>query len=558
MIDKISLKFGKLVTSDPLEFFTGSTTIFVGPNNSGKSLILREIESYCNRGRLTDPKIINEIHFDFPKADKVRELLLQRKIDPLPENYPLSEGHDLISDLNIIKGRGGGELQVNINHLIGWMQEGSPQIKSIAQYFIRLFTIRLDGKTRFDLIAPVSPGDLQKPPANHLTALFQDDKTREKIREITKEAFGLYFTIDPTGMARFRIRLSKKIPEDYQEEQSLDARSRAFHRKATDISEFGDGVKAYIGLICAVLCQDFRIMLIDEPEAFLYPPLVRKLGMHLSNLAAEREGHVFASTHSADFVMGCIQSGQKVNIIRLTYDKENATARLLQADKLSTMMKHPLRRSINVLSALFYHGAIICESDSDRVFYQEINERLLANDLSGIDNCLFLNAQNKQTVGKIAGPLREIGIPAAVIVDLDIIKNNNLSDLLKSIHVPQTLINAWGNLRGEINGIYKSKKLDPKRVGLDKLNQKEKDSVVTFIDDLARFGLFVVPCGELERWLLDTDTKGHGATWLMNIFEKIGSDPSDSKYLKPSQGDVWDFIRNIKKWMIDPLRKGNP
>ena len=84
-------------------------------------------------------------------------------------------------------------------------------------------------------------------------------------------------------------------------------------------------------------------------------------------------------------------------------------------------MRNPLLRSIGVLSGLFYEAVVVTESDTDRAFYQEINERLLAeSDERGVANCLFLNAQNKQTVWDIVQPLRELGIPAVGVVDVDV------------------------------------------------------------------------------------------------------------------------------------------
>lgn len=35
------------------------------------------------------------------------------------------------------------------------------------------------------------------------------------------------------------------------------------------------------------------------PEAFLHPPLIRKLGRRLTEIVSERGGNVLASTHSA-------------------------------------------------------------------------------------------------------------------------------------------------------------------------------------------------------------------------------------------------------------------
>jgi hypothetical protein len=56
-----------------------------------------------------------------------------------------------------------------------------------------------------------------------------------------------------------------------------------------------------------------------------------------------------------------------------------------------------------------------------------INDRLLKYaDGKGIPNCLFLHAQNKQTVKTIIKPLRKLGIPVAGIVDIDILKEGGV------------------------------------------------------------------------------------------------------------------------------------
>jgi hypothetical protein len=166
-----------------------------------------------------------------------------------------------------------------------------------------------------------------------------------------------------------------------------------------------DGVKAFTGIIAEVIAGDPRVLLIDEPEAFLHPALSYKLGFELSRATAGAGKRVFVSTHNPQFVMGCIQAGVPLNIVRLTYRQGVATARVLPSDDIVRLMRNPLLRSTGVLGALFYEFVVVTESDADRAFYQEINERLLRlGGTNGIPNCLFLNAQNKQTVHHIIVP----------------------------------------------------------------------------------------------------------------------------------------------------------
>ena len=106
----------------------------------------------------------------------------------------------------------------------------------LRQWLSAFYTIRLDGRTRFSLAESKPSGDLLQAPQNHLWKLFSDDSARTEVRRLTAEAFGLYFTIDPTGMTQFKIRMSSRPPADNSEEQSLDARARTFQSSAFEIN----------------------------------------------------------------------------------------------------------------------------------------------------------------------------------------------------------------------------------------------------------------------------------------------------------------------------------
>jgi hypothetical protein len=172
----------------------------------------------------------------------------------------------------------------------------------------------------------------------------------------------------------------------------------------------------------------------------LHPSLSFKLGLEIAKVTLGTDKRLFVATHSSDFVMGCIQSGAPINIVRLTYRDGVATARILPNQDILRLMRNPLLRSAGVMSGLFYEFVIVTESDTDRAFYQEVNERLLHfQPKLGIPHCLFLNAQNKQTVQTLIRPLRELGIPAAGVVDIDILKDGGAvwSSFLESASVPQ-------------------------------------------------------------------------------------------------------------------------
>jgi predicted ATPase len=107
---------------------------------------------------------------------------------------------------------------------------------------------------------------------------------------------------------------------------------------ARGIEGVSDGVKAFTGILLQVYAGDPKVIIIDEPEAFLHPSLVRTLAKELATATSAETKHVFVATHSPDFIMGAIQSGALVNIVRVAYSNEIATARLLPNDDLVTLM----------------------------------------------------------------------------------------------------------------------------------------------------------------------------------------------------------------------------
>jgi len=254
-------------------------------------------------------------------------------------------------------------------------------------------------------------------------------------------------------MGKFRARLSEKPPSDPQLERGLHKEAVDFHAAAIPLDMASEGVQAFATIIAQIIAGDPKIIVVDEPEAFLHPALAMKLGNELAISASKSNKQVFVSTHSANFVMGCIQSGAHVTIVRLTYLRGVATARSLPNDRILTLMRNPLLRSAGVINGVFYQAVVVTESDTDRAFYQEINERLLRYDSSrGIPHCLFLNAQNKQTVHIICEPLRRLGIPTVCIVDIDILKEGGSvwASFLSGGCLPLSAQQGLGDMRAKI------------------------------------------------------------------------------------------------------------
>lgn len=555
MLKSLSLKAGPSPGEAGPEITLSPVTVFVGPNNSGKSLALQEIATICRGGSEQGTKVIRSLTVAPLSEGDAQKLVDHLAAKPSPG--------EVVSPESIIVQSAGMRSHVSRQTLVHALThaEDANQRSILGQWLLGPRTISLDGPARIGLVNQQSAGDLLAVPTTSFQTLLRDDVKRSEVQRIVKDAFGLTFVVDPTALGVLRIRLSSEAQINGME-RSLSNDALVFMHEAALIDSFSDGVKAFTGMVSEMVAGQPRVLVIDEPEAFLHPALAKRLGQEVARAAKAEDRHVFVSTHSGAFLMGCIQSGAPVTIVRVTYRDGAATARVLTNVDLIPLMRNPLLRSAGVLEALFFENVIVTESDADRAFYQEINERLLrAGDKRGIPNCLFLNAQNKQTLKTIVAPLRSLGIPVAAIADIDVLKDGGQvwTSLMLAATVPELLSAPLGDMRARLKGKLvdtgKNMKLDG---GISLLDGEDREAAEQFLQQLGTYGIFLVPGGELEVWLKYLEVAGHGPTWLVNMFTAMGEDPEQPTYVKPDAHDVWAFMGSVSHWLMQPDRKGIP
>ena len=556
-IKRLRFRAGGASLTAPLEIDTPNVTVLVGPNNAGKSATLREIELQC-RGQQGQFQLVDEIDLILPDTfDDLIVMLNEHLTDP-PEGHLHDPDTLWVSRPAIRQDEDRIHDQWDRRELE--TEYANRNLQYLRQVFVRLFTLRLDGRTRFDLVDPKPTGPLEQPPENHLWSLFVDDSKREDVRRFTDDAFGKHFVVDPTGMTQYRTRLSDAQPLGPTAERSLDDDALTFYKNAPLIPDLGDGVRCSVGLVAAVMSLTQRIMLIDEPEAFLHPTLSRHVGRQLAETARERDASLVAATHSADFLFGCIQAAPETRIVRLTYDSGKATARSIEPSQVLHLMRDPLLRSTNALRALFYRAVVVTEADTDRALYDEVNYRLTQAG-QGIADALFINAQNWQTIPRLVEPLRAMGIPAAAIFDFDVLMDDGFKRLWPLLHnksqgVLQELQRQRASIKALMDAATRPK---CKANGVGVFDGDDRRLVDAFLSRMADYGMHFVPVGELECWLPNlSKTSNNKSLWLTQVFEALGSDPDDDSYVRPGSNDVWAFIRRLSKWVADPNRDGMP
>jgi len=553
-IHRLNFKDTNYLQGSHLEITLSNVTILVGPNNSGKSQVLKDIENFCFNDK-SEMQLLSEVQFTVPSEDlEIEELFNRFKIEP-PKNSNLQGYQIYLTSPNLREE--GRELTFVIDTQEHMARIRQRKTSGVRPELTSLFTARLDGRTRFNLVNSREIGSLNRP-RNFLSALYLKDKERERLREITHTEFGLYCYLDASE-GTLQIKMSPdKISSE--EERSLVEKTFKFFSNAIPIDRLGDGIQAFVGLLLAVSSLEHRILLVDEPEAFLHPPQANHLGGYLTEFSKERGGSLVVATHSVDFLIGCLEKSSDVTILRLTYDGKIGTLRQLTSDDVMKFMRDSLLRSTDTLNALFHKSAIITESDGDRVFYSEINRKLQAKKL-GIDDTIFLNSHGKTDIHRIAGALRKIGIPAVCIYDLDIVKvqKNQWEEMLGTMNVPEAEILQFEEGRkfvlDEIQKLKKDGEPDPfTRQGLPALNGVSKTRSYDFINGLTKYGIFVIDIGELEQWLKSFGVgAGNKADWLTGMLDKL--DVLDPSNINPSE-DVWIFLKKIADWIQDSNRKG--
>jgi ABC-type cobalamin/Fe3+-siderophores transport system ATPase subunit len=124
VISTIQLKAGPVHGAPGLTIHATPITIFVGPNNSGKSRILTEIEQFCTNGVIQQFLGITVRPFLPEQIDKAIESVTS-KVQP-GDNIPVG---------NIIVGSRRGQSQVAAKQIRAWLEK--PDAQTPIEHFTK-------------------------------------------------------------------------------------------------------------------------------------------------------------------------------------------------------------------------------------------------------------------------------------------------------------------------------------------------------------------------------------------------------------------------------------
>lgn len=515
----ITFSGGQKITLD-----FGSVLILIGPNNSGKSRALREIElSFTSPN---DPRAV--ISSSEPVRGGTEEEFLQWLEDHYPSRVVRGQHFFHTKD---------ARLAVNS---AGSIWAAGDALSAAGAFLIH----RLDTESRLTIAKRTSSVDLyNEPPQAYIHVLQANDSLSQRVSDEVRSAFNTDVIIN-RGAGRevgFHVGQEPSIERDRTSEAYLKELNQL-----PRLDDEGDGIRSFVGALLATLCGSHPVLMIDEPEAFLHPPQARRLSAFLARTAAESDRQVIIATHSADVVRGALEGSERVSVCRITRetspDRDVNNASLLQSGQLKELWAKPLLRSSAAIDGLFHEGVVVCEGDADSRFYEAILRRIETQGrLNRAADLYFVHGGGKGQLGNLARAYRALNVRTAVVADLDLLQKKddmaNLlaalgSDLAETEGIYNTVHSALsdrppvtsvkdslsrvrailstvetgdavsGEKRREILDLLENAApwSEAKRHGIAKLRGGARQDAEKLLHRWADIGLFLVPVGELECW----------------------------------------------------------
>jgi len=554
-ISRIAFSDGNVI-----ELGRGDVVIIVGPNNGGKSETLRAIARKLADADASSP-VVQAISYE--KEGSHEEVTSWLHATAWDRGGPIGEHFELF-----------GRLVSRSSIRMWWESEGGMG-SGLSSFFCTLLNAeeRLAAANPPDNIAITTHG-----PGHPIHVLQWDDSVERRISDHFERAFGTGIVVHRNAGKIVPV-LVGKAP------QLLPGRDRHSIEYVRDLERLppvqnqGDGMRSFLGVLLFTAVGSEPILLIDEPEAFLHPPQARHLGDFLVNeTGADRQ--LFVATHSGDVLRGALDSeNERVRVLRIRREGDVNIARELSNAQISQLWGDSLLRYSNILDGLFHERVILCESDSDCRFYSAVADAMFESASQGDrkPDVMSTHCGGKARLPMVVSSLRALGVPISTVADFDVLKEEEplrgiveaaggrWGDFCKDWKILKRAIDdkkpqlGVGEVKRDIDEVLNSVKghILPeaaKKSILDALRASSpwstaKSAGMAFIPSgdasqaasrlfsaLGQIGVFVVPVGELERFV--PTESGHGPAWVADVLRR-------SLKTDPELGPAKEFVRKL-------------
>lgn len=532
----------KITFSDnsELTFETNQITVFVGPNNAGKSATLKELNT-LTRQKNREGKVVKDfILRKVGTIDNLLEFVKEFSIEQYSNNpQPFYSGYKF--------------------HLYGGAIEGHWKKKEDLSELQPVFINLLSTEERLTIANPPNSISLTKDAVSHPIHFMQkDDSIEFKFSEYFHQAFNEELIVHRNAGNIVPLYIGKRPQPKPDEDRTSIGYLRELE-KLPLLHEQGDGMRSFVGVLLSVFISNYNLLLIDEPEAFLHPPQARLLGKMLAkDLPTNRQ--LFLATHSGDFLKGLLEADvTNLKIVRIQRLGNINKISTLDNSDINDLWNDSLLRHSNILDGLFHSKVIICESDSDCRFYSSVLQHLYENESNISPDYLFTHCGGKHRVASVVKALKKLNVELIAILDFDILNEiNPLKNIFeecggnwelieKDWRVVKSSIDAkrpeleTEDLKKEIIHILENttdrifpqdkikeiinllRKVSPwahaKQVGKGFIpNGDATQSYIRLVAELEKVGLMIVEVGELESFVKSIGN--HGPKWVNDALAK--------------------------------------
>ncbi len=281
-----------------LSINSGEIIVFVGPNNAGKSAVLKEIYGVLEAGKRSTLTILRSATFGYSGSGQLLEEWLASTAKREPNGmYSLP----LVGRFS--PGQGFGYWQGREES--GWLG------------LTGLFATHLITEARLNAVGPTNSINFVEQPSTHpFHLLYEDDALEATMDAVFQRAFRTNLVVNRGAGSHVMLHVGRR-PDVAVGKDRLSTEYRRAVNEMPLLHQQGDGMRAFGTIITNVLVADRDVVFLDEPEAFLHPPQALLLGEILAESTPPDKQLVIA-THSIDVLRGLIEkSSSRVRVIGL-------------------------------------------------------------------------------------------------------------------------------------------------------------------------------------------------------------------------------------------------
>lgn len=532
---KMKIIKGKLKNGQELLF--GDVNIFVGPNGVGKTTLMNEIREFFCQGSSSTSYWVTSLENSNLESTDASILLkhIQERIetdDYGKETRKYSITHNKNSTGKYESSNNIEIYTEDVYHKLVSLSRNEKSEAGDIQLSKNHFTHRIligyeSTSDRLSLQGEWNTTDTEKPLTDIANIIINNREFEIHLREVFLRCFhyALFFSIH--RRAKIEILVGKEkhesIIKSFNDKSSEEVEKSKKDARILTIDKVGDGMRAGAKLLFSLFNPESKIIFIDEPEVFIHPKQKINIARELKKLVEINKKQLFLSTHDVTLLSGLIDNKEDNVNINIFYLRDHQNIISPEKFLISDKKIKPTTKHQKYLQSLFHDGTIFTESPNDRCFYENTIEELFKNKIREKD-IVFTDLFGAGTAVEVVEFVKDLKIKAAFIFDRDVIS----SEPNKQHRLPQIYKSLGGekNLTEELSKLPKSYK--------------------KIIKELERYGIFIVPNGELQSWSTTKISKSSDG-FPYNLIKEMISNPTK---------EFKSFVKKIIKFLI-PVQKGD-